>query len=426
MLIELHKIERKFILNVIYDVDNMVDVIIPTYNRAGTIIQSIKSVLSQSFQALHVYVIDDASTDGTERIIAENISDKRVTYYKCKTNKGANACRNIGIKMGRAEYVAFNDSDDLWHEDKLEKQMKIMLEDKQEIGVVFSDYERVISEQNTYNCLERMGFYEEQVDDFHKRLLKSNVVSTQTMLIKRKCLNEVGYFDEQMPRLQDWELSVRLSQKYNFKFIPEVLVKAYLSENSITNNASALARAYMRVLVKYYEEYVKYDMLDEILVTTQNACIDAGVENEYILTLQQIGLDKIGSNALSVAIEKLGKFKINYNIASHWIEYLSQGKNIHDYFMKNGFKNIAIFGYGVLGKALFNYLQSSLEIKIKAIIDNGYKDKVLSVPLYTEDEYIGKLDQDIDVMIVTVQSCYIRLMHNNKNYPIIDIEKLFI
>ena len=99
----------------------MVSVIIPTYNRAHVLPRAIESVLKQTYTELELIVVDDASTDDTAAVMTA-ITDPRVRYVR-KEHGGAAAARNRGIAEAKGEFIAFQDSDDVWHSDKLEKQL---------------------------------------------------------------------------------------------------------------------------------------------------------------------------------------------------------------------------------------------------------------------------------------------------------------
>ena len=101
----------------------MVSVIIPTYNRAHVLPRAIESVLKQTYTELELIVVDDASTDDTAAVMTA-ITDPRVRYVR-KEHGGAAAARNRGIAEAKGEFIAFQDSDDVWHSDKLEKQLPI-------------------------------------------------------------------------------------------------------------------------------------------------------------------------------------------------------------------------------------------------------------------------------------------------------------
>src|SRR6056297_1399486 len=100
-----------------------VSVIVPTYNRADSLPRTIDSVLAQTHDDLELVVVDDASTDDTETVV-ERYEDDRVTYLEHATNRGGSAARNTGIRASDGDYVAFLDSDDEWHPEKLERQVR--------------------------------------------------------------------------------------------------------------------------------------------------------------------------------------------------------------------------------------------------------------------------------------------------------------
>ena len=99
-----------------------VSVVIPAYNRADSLADAITSVTAQTFRDLEIIVVDDGSTDGT-RTVVERLTDDRIRYVRHDVNKGANAARNTGTGEARGRYVAFQDSDDYWHPEKLQKQV---------------------------------------------------------------------------------------------------------------------------------------------------------------------------------------------------------------------------------------------------------------------------------------------------------------
>lgn len=213
-----------------------ISIVIPTYNRARFLGRSVRSVLNQTYKNFEVIVADDASTDDTAEII-KTFKDDRIRYIRHESNAGAAAARNTGIKVSRGEYVAFQDSDDEWLPEKLEKQMALFEQVSTETGVVYTGFWRVRNNQKTYippdGIKQKEGY-------IHRELLKRNFVSTQTVVVKKECLEKSGLFDERLPRLQDWELFIRLSKLYEFKYVAEPLVIAYFTPESISAKKDAL------------------------------------------------------------------------------------------------------------------------------------------------------------------------------------------
>jgi glycosyltransferase involved in cell wall biosynthesis len=231
-----------------------VSVILPTYNRAELIGRAIKSILSQTYQDFEIIVVDDGSTDNTEEVV-KSFDDKRIKYIVYKRNKGAAIARNVGIKAAMGEYIAFQDSDDEWLPLKLEKQLKVFDVSPAEVGVVYTGFWRIKDKKKIYLPFE---WVKQKDGNIHKELIKGNFVSTQTILVKKECFKKSGLFDENLRGLLDWELFIRISNYYNFKYIEEPLLIAYHTLDSITADSNAITEA-LEIIIKKHFEYFAED-----------------------------------------------------------------------------------------------------------------------------------------------------------------------
>lgn len=229
---------------------NLVSVIIPCYNRENTIVDSINSVLNQSYQNIEVIVVDDASIDNSvDKILL--IKDERVKLIKLDVNCGACHARNVGIDNANGEFIAFQDSDDVWNREKLSVQMS-KLQDSGS-SIVFCQFTKINTNKTnifTYP-IRSEGFLS------RKELLLYPIVSTQCLLCK-KSVFDTNRFDEKMPRLQDYDLVIRLSENYRFYFIEQSLVDVYEQENSISRENDKYFIASKRILSKYPDLWLKY------------------------------------------------------------------------------------------------------------------------------------------------------------------------
>lgn len=225
-----------------------VSVVIPTYNRAGLLGRSIRSVLNQSYTDFEIIVVDDGSSDDTRDVVAEFV-DQRITYVRLSKNIGAGGARNVGIRMSRGKFLAFQDSDDEWLPEKLTRQMSTFEQGPSDLGVVYSD--------KTWILKDGIAKYHPAPTSLSGQLINPEIrfyrpyqLGIQATLIKRECFETVGYFNEALPAFEDLELFIRLSRKFAFSHIPEALVNYHETKGlSKDLHANWVAR---RILLKLY------------------------------------------------------------------------------------------------------------------------------------------------------------------------------
>ena len=161
-----------------------VSVIIPTYNREKLVPRAIQSVLDQTWQDLELIVVDDGSTDRTEQVVS-GFTDDRIRYVRLDKNSGVSHARNIGIESAQCEYIAFQDSDDEWLPEKLEKQMQVMLQAPETVGMVYCRMEGNDQDDERWICPRQDQEADELQGDMLLPLMIQNVVGTPAMLIRR-------------------------------------------------------------------------------------------------------------------------------------------------------------------------------------------------------------------------------------------------
>lgn len=210
----------------------LVSVIIPTYNRSRTICASVASVLNQTYKNIELIVVDDCSTDDTIGIL-EKINDKRLKFIRHPKNKGQNAARNTGIKASIGEYIAHHDSDDIWHLNKLEVQIKKL----KDVNTDVLCCQTAVNDEDTHKYLYNHPNDELVKEGFvsYKQLLKYNCTTSQTIIGKAECFKDI-LFDENQPRFTDWALSLDLVKRYKLYYQNAVLVDVYQQKDSITKN----------------------------------------------------------------------------------------------------------------------------------------------------------------------------------------------
>lgn len=223
----------------------LISIIIPTYNRPDLLKKAIKSASDQTYKNLEIIIIDDASTKDYQKII-KNLNKKNVTYIKNKTRKGGGYSRNIGIKKAKGKFIAFLDDDDEWMSEKLEKQLRAF--DNPNFGLV------VCYSMDKRFGRERISKPPEKVD--HKYLLKSfNLSSTSSYMVRKEALDQVGYFDTDLPSAQEYDLALRITKNYTVKTVPEILMIQNASEGQISENWNKKIRGAFAIYNKYGHEY---------------------------------------------------------------------------------------------------------------------------------------------------------------------------
>ncbi|MBC2709801.1 MAG: glycosyltransferase family 2 protein [Desulfosarcina sp.] len=202
-----------------------VSVIIPTYNRAKFLGAAIRSALTQTYSDIEIIVSDDKSTDQTREVV-EGFKDPRVKYVRNKGNKGPSATRNTAILSSEGEYIAFLDDDDEWLPDKLQCQIEVLDKSPTNICGVYTN--RLFIEKTTGKILSDNPGTKRLRGNLLNQLIVKSPISTPTVVIKKKYLDEVGLFDETISYMEDYDLWIRLSMNWDFEYISKPLTKVYV------------------------------------------------------------------------------------------------------------------------------------------------------------------------------------------------------
>ncbi|MCG2778412.1 MAG: glycosyltransferase family 2 protein [Desulfobacterales bacterium] len=230
-----------------------VSVVIPTFNRAQKVVRAISSVLSQTFTDVEIIVVDDGSTDGTKKEV-EQFNDL-VTYVAHSSNLGVSAARNTGIKGSGAPLIAFLDSDDHWLPEKLAVQVCFF--DEHPEAVACQTEEVWIRNGRRVNPMKK---HLKPSGNIFEPSLKLCLVSPSAVMLKRSLLDEVGFFDEDLPVCEDYDLWLRISCRYPIHLIKEALV---VKEGGHPDQLSACHKGMDRFRIKALVKLIKSGVLNE-------------------------------------------------------------------------------------------------------------------------------------------------------------------
>ena len=196
-----------------------ISVVIPSYNRKEFLKRSIDSAINQTKKPFEIIVVDDGSTDETETMIK---SDYDFVKFIKQKNKGVSAARNIGIKVSIGEWICFLDSDDEWKKDKLEKQINAMKSNPS--YKFFHSNEIWIKNGLRINQKKKHKKYGGDIFD---KCLDMCRISPSSVMINKTVFDEVGNFNEDLVVCEDYELWLRICDKYRVFFIDEPLIIKY-------------------------------------------------------------------------------------------------------------------------------------------------------------------------------------------------------
>jgi glycosyltransferase involved in cell wall biosynthesis len=335
----------------------LVNVIIPTYNRAHLICKAIDSVLSQTYRNYEIIVIDDGSTDNTTDVL-EKYKDKITYIYQ--ENKGPGDARNRGINEARGKYLAFIDSDDTWFDYKLELQVTIM-EKLLDISFLFSDFciykengehirfglqkwhrhlkawNEIFSNSIRYSSIIKKGTnFEKDFVIFFGNLYYAQIfdpyVWPSGTIVRRECFDDINKFSEGVFLYEDWEFFAKLSRKHDAGFMDiETFFNRGHTDDVRLTHCSNIKKAENRL--RLLKEVWKKD----ISFSKNFAKEIAEIESEQILILSKENLFNL-------------RPKISRKI-------FSELKELHSYKLRYEMKMLRIFIYLPGGALLFRLIR---------------------------------------------------------------------
>lgn len=223
--------------------EKLVSIIMPTYNCAKFIGKTIETVIKQTYKNWELVIVDDCSKDNTEEIVNDYINtDKRIKYYRFSTNQGAAKARTKAMELANGNYMAFLDSDDLWEEDKLEKQIKFMEEN--DYNFTCTAYEQIDEKGNLLNKVIKT-----KKKANYNRILLDCPVGNSTVMYN---VDKLGKFEvPNIRKRNDDALWLQILKKEKYIYgMNEVLMKYRIRSNSISSNKIDLIKYHWQLYRK--------------------------------------------------------------------------------------------------------------------------------------------------------------------------------
>lgn len=212
----------------------LVSVICLCYNHVRFVLESLESVLNQSYNHIEMIIVDDASSDGS-KVVIQNFLEKHpdVPFINLLNNVGNTTAFNQGLKIAKGIYVIDLACDDVMLPDRIERQVAFFETQHERVGVIYSDAEYIDEEGKHINYHFKGKRYSAKEGDIYKDLIADYFIPPPTMMIKKKVLDELDGYDEDLA-YEDFDFWIRSSKMWHYAFQSELLTKIRKVTNSLS------------------------------------------------------------------------------------------------------------------------------------------------------------------------------------------------
>ena len=223
--------------------DHLVSIIIPVYNRTQYLGAAIESVLAQSLQDFEIIMVDDGSSADVRTVIVPYLD--RVRYLRHPENKGLAAARNTGIRNSTGQYLAFLDDDDLFEAEKIAAQ-SLILNREPDCGLVYSDALEFTDDNTSVTTINLTVGRSESPEKFPQLFFMNPNVRIPAVLIRKRCFEDVGMFDETLAQHEDGDMLLRIALKWKVRFSEYTSAKVRNTPQSMSKDRAGMYRSIIK------------------------------------------------------------------------------------------------------------------------------------------------------------------------------------
>jgi glycosyltransferase involved in cell wall biosynthesis len=224
----------------------LISIIIPVYNGAATIGETIASLQRQTHTNIEILAIDDGSIDDTVAVL-QAIGEPRLQVASY-ANAGQAVSRNRGLELARGEYISFIDADDLWTPEKLADQLAALIA-RPGAAVAYSWTDHIDETSQFLRHGPQLSF---EGDVFRKLLYSDFIGNGSNILVRRSAIVEIGGFDPSLPPSEDWDCWLRLAQRFEFVVVPKPQILYRVSSQSSSFNVWRMERSSLRTIARAF------------------------------------------------------------------------------------------------------------------------------------------------------------------------------
>jgi GT2 family glycosyltransferase len=296
-------------------------VCIPAYNGAKYLGEAIKSVLKQKFKDFELLIVDDCSSDNTEKVV-HSFSDRRMRYHKNPVRLGLTGNWNRCVELASGDYVCIFHQDDLMLPDNLSRKLTV-LESSPSVGFVYSDVEVV----DAFDKMVRPGWYNPTPEGsdkifagtefFHQLFTGENLICCPSVVVKRSLFDDLGGFDARLPYTADWEMWLRVALHSDVGYIAEPLMHYRVHESNETHRFKGPQELQQTYLAKT----IALDRYPELVPDHQKLRLQAASE------IEKKALNQILSPARPISQSEVRKY---LELAGEMHFQVGQNKSIGD------------------------------------------------------------------------------------------------
>ena len=225
-----------------------VTVLMSVYNGEKYLREAVDSILGQTFKDFEFLIVNDGSTDKSGEIL-ESYNDPRIEIINNNKNIGISKSRNKGLRIARGKYIAVMDADDISLPRRLEKEVEF-LEQNRNMGLVGTDYLIINEKGKVIHAVRCINGYRE----LKIKLLEGNQFAHGSIMFKKECTKKVGFYREEFMLALDYDLILRISEKFEVSNIPEFLYKWRINIESVSVKKKALQDKYALMAIEFAKE----------------------------------------------------------------------------------------------------------------------------------------------------------------------------
>jgi glycosyltransferase involved in cell wall biosynthesis len=230
-----------------------VDIIVPAYNAARYLKAAIESVEAQTFDDWRILLVDDGSTDNTAEVVAPYVErlGPKLKYIR-QANRGLPGARNVAIEHSTAEFLALLDADDVWLPCRLAESLKCF-EGRPEVGLSYGFISRIDADGVVFQTFaERQRHAEGRIAPYI--YMRETDLCCPSVTFRRRCVDEVGGFDESLRATEDRDLWLRIALRYEVALAPTVIAYYRTLSSSMSTDADRMLKAQLQFVEKHYGE----------------------------------------------------------------------------------------------------------------------------------------------------------------------------